>query len=222
MGRDATEIVLAARYRVESFAVDGQRDAVPVATRSGRHVWRLPAAERARRVEIAWRGAVDPLDESLSHRDTLRNGRPVAGARGSFLPGSTLWHPIVAHGLSGYRVTSRCRRARRRSCPGGWSRKLESAERYRARFEFAHPSDGIDLMAGPVPRGEPRRAHRRAGRRCACAPTSIPRSRRSPTGYLDAVLGYLDLYERLDRRVPVLASSAWSRARRRPGSACRR
>jgi hypothetical protein len=33
--------------------------------------------------------------------------------------------------------------------PGRLVEELESAERYRARFEFAHPSDGIDLIAGP-------------------------------------------------------------------------
>jgi len=44
VGRDATEIVLAARYRVESFAVDGQRDAVPIVTRSVT-VARAPASE---------------------------------------------------------------------------------------------------------------------------------------------------------------------------------
>jgi aminopeptidase N len=194
VGRDATEIVLAARYRVESFAVDGKRDAVPVATRSGRHVWRLPAAERARRVEIAWRGPVDPLDESLSHRDTLRNGRPVAGARGSFLPGSTLWHPIVAHGLSGYRVTVAVPAGQKALVPGRLVEELETAERYRARFEFPHPSDGIDLIAGPY-RVENRDARTALGTAVRLRTYFHPEIATLAEGYLDAVLGYLNLYE---------------------------
>jgi aminopeptidase N len=194
VGRDATEIALAARYRVESFAVDGQRDAVPVVTRNGRHVWRLPAADRARRVEIAWRGAVDPLDESLSHRDTLRNARPVAGARGSFLPGSTLWHPLVAHGLSGYRATLAVPAGQKALVPGRLVEELETAERYRARFEFAHPSDGIDLIAGPY-RMENRDARTAGGKAVRLRTYFHPEIATLAEGYLDAVLGYINLYE---------------------------
>jgi aminopeptidase N len=194
VGRDATEIALAARYRVESFAVDGQRDAVPVVTRNGRHVWRLPAADRARRVEIAWRGAVDPLDESLSHRDTLRNARPVAGARGSFLPGSTLWHPLVAHGLSGYRATIAVPAGQKALVPGRLVEELETAERYRARFEFAHPSDGIDLIAGPY-RVENRDARTAGGKAVRMRTYFHPEIATLAEGYLDAVLGYINLYE---------------------------
>jgi aminopeptidase N len=194
VGRDATEIALAARYRVESFAVDGQRDAVPVVTRNGRHVWRLPATERARRVEIAWRGAVDPLDESLSHRDTLRNARPVAGARGSFLPGSTLWHPLVAHGLSGYRATLAVPAGQKALVPGRLVEELETAERYRARFEFAHPSDGIDLIAGPY-RMENRDARTAGGKAVRLRTYFHPEIATLAEGYLDAVLGYINLYE---------------------------
>lgn len=194
VGREATEIILAARYRVESFVVDGRRGAVPAATRGGRHVWRLPAAERARRVEIAWRGAVDPLDESLSHRDTLRNGRPVAGARGSFLPGSTLWHPLAAQGLSGYRATVTVPAGQKALVPGRLVDELESEGRYRARFEFAHPSDGIDFIAGPY-RVENRDARTAGGKAVRLRTYFHPEIASLAQGYLDAVLGYIDLYE---------------------------
>jgi aminopeptidase N len=195
VGHEATEIVLAARYRVESFAIDGRRDAVPVATRSGRHVWQLPAAERPRRVEIAWRGIVDPLDETLSHRDTLRNARPVAGARGSFLPGSTLWHPLVAHGLAGYRVAIAVPAGQQALVPGRLVEELNSAQGYRARFEFAHPSDGIDLIAGPY-RVENRDARTAGGKAVRLRTYFHPEIATLAGGYLDAVLGYIDLYER--------------------------
>jgi hypothetical protein len=194
IGRDATEIALAARYKVESFAVDGRRDALPVATRGGRHVWRLPAADRARRVEIAWRGTVDPLDEALSHRDTLRNGRPVAGERGSFLPGSTLWHPVVAQGLSGYRVTVETPAGQKAIVPGRLVEESETAARYRARFEFPHPSDGIDLIAGPY-RVVNRDARTALGTTVRLRTYFHPEIATLADGYLDAVAGYLDLYE---------------------------
>jgi aminopeptidase N len=194
VGREATEIVLAARYRVESFAVDGRRDAVAVTTRGGRHAWRLPAAERARRVEIAWRGTVEALDDTLSHRDTLRNARPVAGARGSFLPGSTLWHPLVAHGLAGYRVAIAVPAGQKALVPGRLVEELETAERYRARFEFVHPADAIDLIAGPY-RVENRDVRTAAGTAVRLRTYFHPEIAALAGGYLDSVLGYIDLYE---------------------------
>jgi aminopeptidase N len=194
VGREATEIALATRYKVASFAVDGRRDAVPATTRGGHRVWRLPAAERARRVEITWRGTVDPLDEALSHRDTLRNARPVAGARGSFLPGSTLWHPVVAGGLSGYRVMIEVPAGQKAIVPGRLVEEDESAARYRARFEFPHPSDGIDLMAGPY-RVVSRDARTAAGNPVRLRTYFHPEIAALADGYLDAVAGYIDLYE---------------------------
>jgi aminopeptidase N len=194
VGRDANEIVLAGRYRVESFAVDGRRNAVGGAMHDGRHVWRLPAADRERRVEIAWRGAVEPLDESLSHRDTVRNARPVAGARGSFLPGSTLWHPIVAHGLTGYRAAIAVPAGQKALVPGRLVDELEDGDRYRARFEFPHPSDGIDLIAGPY-RIENRDVRTQAGTPVRLRTYFHPEIAELAAGYLDAVIGYIDLYE---------------------------
>lgn len=194
LGREAAEIALAARFVVESFAVDGRRDAVPATTRGGHHVWRLPAATRARRVEIAWRGTVDPLDEALSHRDTLRDARPVAGARGSFLPAAAAWHPVVAGGLSGYRVAIDVPAGQKAIVPGRLVEEEESAARYRARFEFPHPSDGIDLMAGPyqvVNRG----ARTALGTAVRLRTYFHPEIAALADGYLDAVAGYLDLYE---------------------------
>jgi hypothetical protein len=177
-----------------SFAVDGRRDAVPATTHGGQHVWRLPAAERARRVEIAWRGTLDPLDEALSHRDTLRNGRPAAGERGSFLPASTLWHPVVASGFSGYRVAIDVPAGQKAIVPGRLVEEREGADRYRARFEFPHPSDGIDLMAGPY-RVVNRDARTAAGNPVRLRTYFHPEIAALADGYLDSVAGYLDLYE---------------------------
>ena len=194
VGRDANEIALGARYQVESFAVDGRRNAVAGLIRDGRYVWRLPAADRERRVEIAWRGTLDPLDESLTHRDTVRNARPVAGARGSFLPGATLWHPIVAHGLSGYRAAIAVPAGQKALVPGRLVEELENPERYRARFEFPHPSDGIDLIAGPY-RIVNRDARTAAGRPVRLRAYFHPEIATLADGYLDSVIGYVDLYE---------------------------
>jgi aminopeptidase N len=194
VGRDATDIALAARFRVDSFAVDGRRDAPASRLRDGRRVWRLPAAERERRVEIAWHGMLDPLDESLSHRDTLGDARPVAGERGSFLPGSTLWHPTVSDGLAGYRVAIAVPAGQRALVAGRLVEERERGAEYHARFEFPHPADGIDLIAGPY-RVESREVRTAAGTPLRLRTYFHPEVAPLAGGYLDSVLGYIDRYE---------------------------
>src|SRR5262245_1727455 len=85
-----TEIALARQFDVTAVTIDG-RPADPAGTvRDAQRVWRLPAAERARRVGIEWRGTLAALDPSIAHRQTLHQAEPVADPRGSFLPASTL------------------------------------------------------------------------------------------------------------------------------------
>jgi len=194
IGRDAAEVALAARFRVDSFAVDGRRDALAGTLREGRRVWRLPAAERERRVEIAWHGTLDPLDESLSHRDTLGDARPVAGERGSFLPGSALWHPTVPDGLASYRVAIAVPAGQRALVAGRLVEEREGGAEYHARFEFPHPTDGIDLIAGPY-RVESREVRTAAGTRLRLRTYFHPEIAPLAGGYLDSVLGYIDRYE---------------------------
>ena len=194
IGRGAAEIALAARFQVDSFAVDGRRAAPAGSVREGRRVWRLPAAERERRVEVAWHGALDPLDESLSHRDTLHDARPVAGERGSFLPGSTLWHPTVSDGLAGYRVAIAVPAGQKALVAGRLVEELESGGEYRARFEFAHPADGIDLIAGPY-EVESREVRTAAGTPLRLRTYFHREIAPLAAGYLDSVQSYVDRYE---------------------------
>ncbi|HEX9183323.1 MAG TPA: M1 family aminopeptidase [Burkholderiales bacterium] len=195
MGAQAAEIALSARFEVESAALDGRRDALAGSLRGGRHVWRLPAATRERRVEIAYRGRLEPLDESLSHRDTLVEARPVAGARGSFLPGAALWHPMIAGELAGYRVTIDVPAGQRALVAGRLLEEEERAGRYRARFEFAHPAADIDLIAGPY-RLESRQVRTAAGTPLRLRTYFHPEIAPLAAGYLDAAQGHLERYER--------------------------
>jgi hypothetical protein len=72
--------------------------------------------------------------------------------------------------------------------------ELESGGEYRARFEFPHPAEGIDLIAGPY------RVESRDVRTAAGTPLRLRtyfHSEIAPLagGYLDSVLGYVDRYE---------------------------
>jgi aminopeptidase N len=191
---DATEIALAQQFDVAAVTVDGRRADAAGTVRDGRRVWRLPAAERARRVEIEWRGTLAALDASISYRQTLRQAQPIADPRGSFLPASTLWHPMVAHGFSLYRVAIDLPTGQKGLAPGRLLEETESGGRYRAQFEFPHPSDGVDLMAGPY-RVESRDMRTGGGRLIRLRTYFHPQIADLADGYLDAVKGYIDRYD---------------------------
>jgi len=192
--RNATELALHARFAVESVAVDGRPLDAAGTLRDGRRVWRLPAAGRDRRVTIAWRGTLAPLDGSIAHRDTLRDAQPVADPNGSFLPAASHWHPMVAHGFSSYRVELELPAGQKGLVPGTLAAESEAAGSYRARFDFPHPSDGIDLMAGPY-RVEQRDVVTAGGKPVRLRTYFHPSIADLAGGYLDAVNGYIDLYE---------------------------
>jgi hypothetical protein len=198
---EATEIALAQQFDVAAFTVDGRPADAAGTLRDGRRVWRLPAAKRARRVEIEWRGTLAALDASISHRQTLRQPQPTADPRGSFLPASTLWHPMVPHGFSLYRVAIDLPAGQKGLAPGRLLEETESGGRYRARFEFPHPSDGVDLMAGPY-RVEHRDMRTAGGKPVRLRTYFDPQIADLADGYLDAVKDYIDRYDALIGEYP--------------------
>jgi hypothetical protein len=209
VGTGAAEVALSSRFQVDAASLDGKRE-VPAATaRGGRHVWRLPAAERERRFEIAWHGRLEPLDESLAHRDTLVDARAVAGERGSFLPGASLWHPVIAGELAGYRVAIDVPAAQRALVAGRLLEEKEEGGRYRARFEFAHPATDIDLIAGPY-RIESRDVRTAAGTPLRLRTYFHPEIAALAAGYLDAAQGHVERYERWIGAYPYAAFSVVS------------
>ncbi len=114
------------------------------------HVWQVPyAILHPHRIEIHWRGLLHALDETLDHEQTL--GRPVAvsGAAGTFLPDASNWYPRVTNGLIHYKVQIELPAGQRGLVAGRLVDEQDTDAGYQARFEFTHPAEGIDLMAGP-------------------------------------------------------------------------
>jgi hypothetical protein len=75
----------------------------------------------------------------------------MASEAGSFLPAGSAWYPQPAP-LFAYRISLSLPASQRALVPGHLELETLPAgpgERYRASFEFDHPADGIDLMAGP-------------------------------------------------------------------------
>jgi len=125
--------------------------------------WRVAMPEKARRLRLEYGGTLPALDRRLDHRGVLRGLTLMAAAEGSFLPAGAGWYPQPAP-LFTYEVSLTLPGDQRALVAGRLLSEETPADargRYRARFAFAQPADGIDLMAGPyrvrekiVPRAE--------------------------------------------------------------------
>jgi aminopeptidase N len=187
------ELVLGRRFDIERITIDGKpADKSRVA--HGLSVWPLHAAQSPRTIHMRWHGRLDALDATLDHRQTLTAAQPVTGSDGTFLPAASAWYPRVSGLAPGYRVTIDLPQGQRGLVPGRLVEETEAAGRYRARFEFPHPAEGIDLMAGPY-RVDTRTIVTARGQSIALRTYFHPQIAELAAGYLDAVKGYIDLYD---------------------------
>ena len=148
---------------VSAASVNGQPAAVVAAARDANfREWRV-SAPRGGALRIEYGGTLPALDAALDHRGVLRAMPPMAAGEGSFLHSASGWYPQPAP-LFSYRVKLSLPGDQRGLVAGRLVAEdlpRDAAERYIATFEFQHPADGIDLMAGPytvreklVPRGD--------------------------------------------------------------------
>lgn len=128
-------------FEITALKLDGQA----VASQRWKDVTSLPAGTR--KVEIAYRATLPPTP-SLDHRQVLGQRGGTAGPEGSFLPASSGWYPDPGV-LFSHRVTLNLPAGQKGLVPGSLLAERDDATGYRAVFEFPHPADGIDLMAGP-------------------------------------------------------------------------
>ncbi len=188
-------LVLGRRFEVTYALIDGVPLAAATAGTTSMHAWRIPRSQRGpRRIEIHWRGELAPLDTSLDHRQTLGRIEPASSAAGTFLPDSSGWYPQIAGTLARYRVSLELPPGQRGLVAGRLVEESDTAEGYRARFEFPFPSEGIDLMAGPytVETGTMRGA---GGRPIQLRTYFHPQIAELASKYLDEVKGYIEFYE---------------------------
>ena len=209
--RRAVTLLLSERLGIEALQADGKPVAVN-ATASGSArpgMLRSVSVPAARRIEIQWSGTLAALDTAQDHRATLRANDPVAGNEGSFLPAGSGWYPSVANSLERYRVALDVPAGQVGMVPGRLVDESREGGRYRARFEFEQPSEGITLVAGPY------RVDERDVRTAAGTAVKLRTYFHAPianlsAGYLDSVAGYLDLYEKQIGAYPFAAFSVVS------------
>ncbi|WP_256216516.1 M1 family metallopeptidase [Nitrosomonas ureae] len=159
------------------------------------HVWNIPFHFRHQiQFLIRWKGTLAALDTSLDHQQTL--GRPVAasGESGAFLPDGSNWYPRIAGHLARYKVSIELPSGQKGLVAGRLVKESESEQSYHASFEFSHPAEGIDLMAGPY--AIETQMHQSIHHQPIQLRTYFhPQISNLSKDYLDAVKRYLNLYE---------------------------
>ncbi len=105
----------------------------------------LPAPGTLR---VDYDGTLPALDLGLDHRSVMQALAPMASQAGSYLGSSSGWYPYPG-GLFTYRVALTVHGGQKGLVAGTLQSEETAGGAYRARFEYAAPADGIDLMAGP-------------------------------------------------------------------------
>jgi hypothetical protein len=137
---------------VGAASADGKTLRVVAAGRDGPlRRWRVQLPAGKSRLRLEYGGTLPALDRGLDHRSVLGGLPPMASNEGSFLPAGSAWYPQPA-ALFAYRATLSLPADQRALVPGQLQNEeipADGSGRYRASFEFSHPAEGIDLMAGP-------------------------------------------------------------------------
>lgn len=100
-----------------------------------------------RRLLIEYAGRLSPLPQ-VDHRQVLGRLPASASVEGSFLPAGSGWYPDPGVPFA-YRLRLVLPKGQKGLVPGNLLRESEGVDGYTAEFDFPHPAEGIDLMAGP-------------------------------------------------------------------------
>jgi hypothetical protein len=192
-GGGRIRLALRADLMVEDLALDGKPLAQVPAREGGMRVWWLElGASAVHSLALRYAGRLAAVPEA-DHRDTLQELPPMAGTTGSYLPAGTGWYPLIGEHQFTYRVDLELPPGQRGLVPGRLVAEQADAAGYRAQYEFSHPAEGIDLMAGPY------EVHERLMVRPGEQPVRLrtwfhPELHDLAGEYLQAVEGYIRLY----------------------------
>lgn len=200
-GSGELSFALGPEFSIQGVSLD-QRDlpieAAQAKLRDGLS-WRtvqLGAQTAAHQIKLRYRGTLAALDAGLDHRDVLARLPAMAGKEGSYLPASSAWYPIIEQANSfTYRLSLDLPDDQRGLVPGRLLNESVGKGRYRALFEFVHPAEGMDLLAGPYQIKETFYGED-AARKLRLRTYFHAQIADLASGYLDSISAYLDLYNR--------------------------
>jgi hypothetical protein len=185
--RDLQAFRLGRDYEITTLKLDGK----PAESRRWRDGTPLPRG--ARKLELAYRGTLAPTP-NLDHRQVLSQRGGTAGPEGSFLPASSGWYPDPGT-LFSHRVTLHLPAGQKGLTPGSLIEETDTPAGYRAVFDFPHPADSIDLMAGPYLVGE--RSLSLGARTIRIRTWFHPELKDFAQPYLDDSARYIERYSKL-------------------------
>lgn len=192
-GQGSLQLLLAPHFSVTQLSVDDK--AVPIASArreivAGLRVWQLDLDKdpRARRINLAYAGQLAPL-ETLDHRSVLGPLPALSAPQGSFLPAGAGWYPLVEGKMFTYRLELDLPLDQRGLVPGKLVKEPQDKHRYRAVFDFSHPAEGIDLLAGPYQIKEINKNGIRL------RTYFHPEISELAADYLDSISSYIELYD---------------------------
>jgi len=190
---------------IRSASVDGVSAAVELESSDAKvNVWRISGSQPGT-LRIDYGGTLPALDRSLDYRAVLRMTRAMVSPAGSYLPAASDWYP-VGDGPFSYSVRLSLPRDQRGLVPGRLVDEEVSAGRYRASFEFDHPAEGIELMAGPYVVSE--KLLRRPGAAPLRLRTYFYRELEPlAAGYLTDSQRYIERYSKMIGRYPFASFS---------------
>jgi hypothetical protein len=190
---------------IRSASVDGAPAAVERAGSDGElNLWRVSTGNGAT-LRIEYAGTLPALDRSLDYREVLRDTRAMVSPAGSYLPATSGWYPVSDVPLT-YSVRLSLPHDQRGLVPGRLVEEKVAGDRYRARFEFDHPADGIELMAGPYLVRE-RLVARRGAPALRLRTYFYPDLEPLAAGYLDDSRRYIERYSKTIGRYPFASFS---------------
>ena len=190
---------------IRSASVDGVPATVRLEGSDAKlNVWRISAGNPGT-LRIDYDGTLPTLDRSLDYRAVLRTTRAMVSPEGSYLPAGSGWYPLSDEPFS-YSVRLSLPRGQRGLVPGRLVEEKVSARGYRARFEFDHLAEGIELMAGPYAVAE--KVLQRPGAAPLRLRTYFYRDLQPlAAGYLADSQGYIERYSRMIGRYPFASFS---------------
>jgi aminopeptidase N len=188
---DSLDFRLAPSLKLVGISIDGRKQRVPGQEGEPTHLVLSGAGSHTLR--LAYQGTLGPLLD-LDQNGVLAHLPPMVDPRGSYLPAGSGWYPDPGVPFS-YRVHLRLPPGQKGLVAGTL---VQESDRngYQADYVFAHPAEGIDLMAGPYKVTEkliPRPGHTPLRLRTWFYPDMADLA----PGYLDDAARYIDRYSEL-------------------------
>jgi aminopeptidase N len=143
--RGLSHLTLGPAFEIVELKADGRR--IAITPDKSTRLRRIALSSGTRQVELHYRATL-AAPAPLDHRGVLTDRAPTASSEGSFLPAASGWYPDPGT-LFAYRVALELPPGQKGLVAGTLSQETDGPQGYRAHFDFPHPAEGIDLMAGP-------------------------------------------------------------------------